>query len=79
MEDRKLYALYCVTATGFFTVVQGARPTDDAGALYTLEELVERLRPGRGRSYELFIARVNESMQPDAEDVEEIRRIQGSL
>ena len=47
--------------------------------IYALEELVEQLRPGRGKSYELYVAQVSENMHPRPEDVEEIRRIQGSL
>lgn len=79
MEDRKLYALYCVTSTGFFTAVQGARPIDDIRAIYALEELVEQLRPGRGSSYELAVVQVDETMQPRAADLQEIRRIQKTL
>jgi hypothetical protein len=40
----QLYNLYIVTATGFYTAIQGARPTTDQYALNKALTLVETLR-----------------------------------
>lgn len=79
MEERKLWALYVITHTGSFTAVQGARPVDDINTVYDLEAAVEKVRPGRGKYYELYIAQCTEDWQPTLTDLAEIRRIQAEL
>lgn len=79
MEDRQLYSLYVVTHTGHFTAVHGARPVSDKNLVKDLERIVEQMRPGRGKYYELHIALVTEDWQPTVADLSEIRRIQASL
>jgi hypothetical protein len=79
MEDRQLYSLYIVTHTGHFTAVHGARPVQDVKLVHDLETLVEQMRPGRGKYYELYVARVTEDWQPTVADLAEIRRIQAAL
>jgi len=79
MDERKLWALYIITHTGSFTAVQGARPVDDINILYDLESSVEKVRPGRGKYYELYITQCTDDWQPTTSDLVEIRRIQASL
>ena len=79
MEVRPLYSLYLITHTGHYTAVQGARPTHDIELLWRLVEIVETVRPGRGKYYELHVARVTEDWQPTDADFAEIKRLQGAL
>lgn len=79
MEDRQLYSLYIVTHTGHFTAVHGARPVSDVKVVEDLKGIVEQMRPGRGKYYELYTARVTEDWQPTMADLTEIRRIQAAL
>jgi hypothetical protein len=79
MEERKLWALYVITHTGSFTAVQGARPVEDISIVHDLEAVVEKVRPGRGKYYELYIARCTDDWQPTVADLVEIRRIQAAL
>ena len=79
MEARPLYTLYCVTPNGYYTAVQGARPTYDLHLLESLVGIVEVVRPGRGSYYELYISQVTEDWAPTAEGWTEIKRIQKTL
>lgn len=79
MEVRPLYSLYLITHTGHFTAVHGARPTHDIQLLEQLVSIVESIRPGRGKYYELHIARVTEDWQPTDADFADIKRIQRAL
>ena len=79
MEVRPLYSLYLITHTGHFTAVQGARPIHDTQLLEQLVAIVESIRPGRGKYYELHIARVTEDWQPTDTDFAESKRLQRSL
>ena len=79
MEVRPLYSLYLITHTGHYMAVQGARPTHDIQLLWRLVEIVESIRPGRGKYYELHIARVTEDWQPTDADFAEFKRLQGTL
>jgi hypothetical protein len=60
-----LHNLYIVTATGHYTAIQGARPTKDRELLESATKLIDAVRPGRGRYYELYIATVTEDWIPD--------------
>jgi hypothetical protein len=79
MEVRPLYSLYLITHTGHYIAVQGARPTHDTQLLEQLASIVESIRPGRGKYYELHIARVTEDWQPTDADFAEIKRLQREL
>lgn len=79
MEVRPLYSLYLITHTGHYIAVQGARPTHDIQLLEQLVAIVESIRPGRGKYYELHIARVTEDWQPTDNDLAEIKRLQRVL
>lgn len=79
MESNPLYALYVITHTGHYLAVQGARPTHDIHLLRQLHEIVESIRPGRGKYYELHITRVTEDWQPTDDDLKALRRIQATL
>jgi hypothetical protein len=61
----QLYQLYIVTADGYYTAIQGARPVQDLDLLHKTTPLVEAVRPGRGRYYELHVASVTENWVPD--------------
>jgi hypothetical protein len=61
----QLYQLYIVTADGYYTAIQGARPVQDLDLLHKTTPLVEAVRPGRGRYYELHVASVTENWLPD--------------
>ena len=61
----QLYQLYIVTADGYYTAIQGARPVQDLDLLHKTTPLVEAVRPGRGRYYELHVAQVTEDWIPD--------------
>lgn len=61
----RLCQLYIVTATGYYTAVQGARPVQDLELLHRMIPYVEAVRPGRGRYYELHVAHVTEDWVPD--------------
>ena len=63
--DMPLYNLYIVTAMGYFTAISGARPTRDRDILDGATRLIDAVRPGRGRYYELYIATVTEDWIPD--------------
>ena len=54
----KLYELVLVYAAGSYPVIHPAPPTDDVGLLRQLEELVAKIRPGRGKHYELLVCEV---------------------
>lgn len=60
-----LHHLYIVTATGYYTAIQGARPTGNRGILEEATKLIDSVRPGRGRYYELYLATVTEDWIPD--------------
>jgi len=60
-----LNQLYIVTATGYYTAVQGARPVQDLELLHRMIPYIEAVRPGRGRYYELHVAQVTEDWIPD--------------
>lgn len=79
MEEQNLWALYVITHTGSFTAVQGARPVADINIIHDLEIVVEKIKPGRGKYYELYITRCTEDWQPTPADLIEIRRIQAAL
>jgi hypothetical protein len=79
MTMPQLYNLYIVTATGFYTAIQGARPTTDQYALNKALTLVETLRPGRGRYYDVATVKVTEDWQPDESGMTQIRDIQKRL
>lgn len=61
----QLYQLYIVTADGYYTAVQGARPVQDLDLLHKTAPIVEAMRPGRGRYYDLHVASVTENWVPD--------------
>ena len=61
----QLHQLYIVTADGYYTAIQGARPVQDLDLLHKTTPLVEAVRPGRGRYYELHVASVTENWVPD--------------
>ena len=61
----QLHQLYIVTADGYYTAIQGARPVQDLDLLHKTTPLVEAVRPGRGRYYELHVAAVTENWVPD--------------
>ena len=61
----QLHQLYIVTADGYYTAIQGARPVQDLDLLHKTTPLVEAVRPGRGRYYELHVAQVTEDWIPD--------------
>lgn len=61
----RLCQLYIVTATGYYTAVQGARPIQDLELLHRMIPYIEAVRPGRGRYYELHVAHVTEDWIPD--------------
>lgn len=61
----RLCQLYIVTATGYYTAVQGARPVQDLELLHRMIPYIEAVRPGRGRYYELHVAHVTEDWIPD--------------
>lgn len=79
MTMPQLYNLYIVTATGFYTAIQGARPTKDNYLLSKAQTLVEELRPGRGRYYDVAVVRVTEDWQPDDEGLTVIHDLQRKL
>ena len=60
-----LNQLYIITATGYYTAVQGARPIQDLDLLHRMIPYIEAVRPGRGRYYELHVAQVTEDWIPD--------------
>jgi hypothetical protein len=74
-----LCQLYIVTATGYYTAVQGARPVQDLDLIHRMIPSVEAMRPGRGRYYELHIARVTEEWIPDDASRREMVDIQEAL
>ena len=61
----QLHQLYIVTATGYYTAVQGARPVQGVELFNNMMPYVEAVRPGRGRYYELHVATVTEDWVPD--------------
>lgn len=61
----QLHQLYIITADGYYTAIQGARPVQDLDLLHKTTSLVEAVRPGRGRYYELHVAAVTENWVPD--------------
>lgn len=61
----QLYQLYIVTATGYYTAVQGARPIQDIELLHRMIPYIEAVRPGRGRYYDLHAAHVTADWIPD--------------
>jgi hypothetical protein len=61
----QLYQLYIVTADGYYTAIQGARPIQDLDLLHKTGPLVEAVRPGRGRYYDLHVASVTDNWVPD--------------
>ena len=60
-----LHNIYIVTTTGYYTAIQGARPTGEREILESATNLIDTVRPGRGRYYELYIATVTEDWIPD--------------
>ncbi len=56
----RLYELVLVYAAGSYPVIHPAPPTDDVELLRELEVLVAKLRPGRGKHYELVICEVED-------------------
>ena len=56
----KSYELVLVYAAGSYPVIQPAPPSEDLGLICQLEEVVTKLRPGRGQHYELVICEVED-------------------
>ena len=75
----QLHQLYVVTADGYYTAVQGARPLQDLDLIHKLTPLVEAMRPGRGRYYELHVASVTDNWVPDEVSMIAIRSIQDRI
>lgn len=78
-KDMNLYNLYIVSASGFYTAIQGARPTPNVVILRDALGTVEAVRPGRGRYYELLILPVTEDWQPSDESLNQIYKMQEKL
>ena len=75
----QLHQLYVVTADGYYTAVQGARPVQDLDLIHKLIPLIETMRPGRGRYYELHVASVTENWVPDEVSLHAIHRLQDRI
>jgi hypothetical protein len=75
----QLHQLYIVTADGYYTAVQGGRPVQDLDLIHKLIPLVEAMRPGRGRYYELHVASVTDNWVPDEVSMIAIRSIQDRI
>lgn len=74
-----LFNLYIVTATGFYTAIQGARPTPNTELLERAFDTVDAVRPGRGRYYELLIIPVTADWQPTEDGLNKIYKLQETL
>jgi len=58
----KNYQLVLVYAAGSYPVIQSAPPSEDLGLINQLEEVVTKLRPGRGQHYELVVCEVEDKV-----------------
>ena len=56
----KQYELVLVYAAGSYPVIHPSPPTEDLGLVRQLEEVFTKLRPGRGKHYELVICEVED-------------------
>ena len=74
-----MHQIFIVTSTGYYSALQASSPTDDLSLLENLSGIIEKLRPGRGRWYEIAIARVTSAGTPTDEDRKKIDLLSESL
>jgi hypothetical protein len=70
-----MHQVYVVTASGYYTLIQGSSPTKDVRVLYEIKTLSSSIRPGDGSSSETVVLSCDESGMP----TEESRRIIESI
>lgn len=70
-----MYQIYVVTASGYYTLIQGSSPTRDSWLLDEIKILSSNLRPGDGNSSETVVLACDESGMPTEESRKRLETI----